>query len=60
MQLRICVTIFSNSSIIPPGFILHALTRAARSYALLNYSLIESLEEGKALLVNKGSVGVHV
>ena len=34
----VCVTIFSNGSIIPPGFKftkLHALTLAARSYALL-------------------------
>ena len=36
--MRSTFTIFSNSSIIPPGFKfmeLHALTLAARSYALL-------------------------
>ena len=40
----VCVTIFSNGSIIPPGFKftkLHALTLAARSYALLIQSIAD-------------------
>ena len=48
----VCVTIFSNGSIIPPGFKfteLHALTLAARSYALLA-AHIQYIQE-KVLLI---------
>ena len=41
-RMRSTFTIFSNGSIIPPGFKfmeLHALTLAARSYALLEYAM---------------------
>ena len=46
-QLRICVAIFSNNSIIPTGFKftgLHALTLAARSYALLATVILSFLD----------------
>ena len=51
VQLGICVTIFSNSSIILTGFKftkLHTLTLAVRSYALLVHVYLDTMKSLKS------------